>query len=69
MNGAYYRLKADRCRSLLEVAIVPEVREQLQVWQCEFDCLADAAERRAAREKRLRPWQDRLRQKRGLAVG
>ena len=63
----YYRRQAERCRSLLAIAVVPEIREQLRLWQREFAALADALECRQERarqvpaerrrvHKRLRPW-------------
>ncbi|HEV2549986.1 MAG TPA: hypothetical protein VGU20_21930 [Stellaceae bacterium] len=55
-----FRERARRCRELLEVAIAPELIEQLKVWSSEFDADADqldaelAAARRALRHSMMR---------------
>ena len=55
-----FRERARRCRELLNVAITPEVIEQLTVWSSEFDADANkldaelAAARRALRRSMLR---------------
>jgi hypothetical protein len=55
-----FRERARRCRELLQVAIAPEVIEQLKVWSNEFDADADkldaelTAARRALRQSMLR---------------
>lgn len=46
-EAGYFRDKARRCRDLLGVAIAPEVREQLALWEAEFDAQADMLERQA----------------------
>jgi hypothetical protein len=60
MTSGYYKEKAQRCRLMLAVAMVPEIREQLRLWAHEFDDLAEAAERREKRHKRLRGWRNRI---------
>ena len=52
MDGAYYREKAERCRLLFAIAMVPEIKEQLRLWTHEFDDLADAADKRQKRQQR-----------------
>ena len=42
-DASFFREKAQRCRELSEIAIRPEVREQLGVWAEEFAALAEAA--------------------------
>jgi hypothetical protein len=44
-DAAYFREKAEQCRDLLKVAIVPEVVEQLEIWVREFEERARMAER------------------------
>ena len=36
-DASYFRQQAHRCRELLKMAIVPEVREQLRLWAEEFE--------------------------------
>ena len=43
-DASFFREKAQRCRELAEIAIRPEVREQLRVWAEEFAGLAQAAD-------------------------
>ena len=59
MTSAYYREKSDRCRLMLAIAVVPEVREQLGLWAHEFDSLAAVAERRERRRTRIHGWRHR----------
>jgi hypothetical protein len=44
-DASYFRQQAHRCRELLKVAILPEVREQLRLWAEEFEgrarCLSE----------------------------
>ena len=61
MTSSYYNEKAERCRLMLAVAVVPEIREQLRLWAYEFDDLAEAAERRERRRKRMRGWRNQIR--------
>jgi hypothetical protein len=55
-----FRERARRCRELIQIAITPEVVEQLQVWSREFDAEADKLEgelavaRRALRQSMMR---------------
>ncbi len=37
LDPAVFRHRAERCRVLLEVAIVPEVIEQLALWADDFE--------------------------------
>ena len=60
MNSGYYREKAERCRLMLAVAVVPEVKEQLRLWADEFDQLAEAGERQKRRSDRVGRWRRRL---------
>jgi hypothetical protein len=60
-NSLYYRQKAERCRALLEVAVVPEVREQLCIWQREFVVIAESIEKRQQRRGRMRAGWNRVR--------
>ena len=39
-NAGYFARKAERCRELLKLARVPEVKEQLRVWAAEFEAEA-----------------------------
>ena len=55
-DSYYYRQKAERCRALLEVAVVPEIREQLRLWEREFDDIAEAMQRREERRVRASRW-------------
>ncbi len=43
-DASFFREKAQRCRELAEIAIRPEVREQLRVWAEEFAGLAQATD-------------------------
>jgi hypothetical protein len=43
MSPEELRQFAERCRQLRTVAIVPEVREQLEMWAIEFDARVAAA--------------------------
>ena len=61
MDSSYYREKAERCRLLRALAIVPEVREQLRLWELEFEDIADSIERRRQRRQRMRAGWSRLR--------
>lgn len=45
VDAAYLRLKARQCRELADVAILPEVREQLVLFADEFEMHADALNR------------------------
>jgi hypothetical protein len=47
-DANYFRELAQRCCTLAEAAIVPEVMEQLRLWAVEFADQADEVERRAA---------------------
>jgi hypothetical protein len=55
-----FRERARRCRELLDIAVAPEVVEQLKVWSREFDAEANkldaelAAARRALRHSMMR---------------
>jgi hypothetical protein len=49
-NPLDLREQALRCRLLLSIAIVPEVREQLQVWARDFDDIADTMEAQQSEE-------------------
>jgi len=60
-NSLYYRQKAERCRALLEVAVASEVREQLHIWQREFEDIADRIEKRQQRRRRMRVGWTRVR--------
>jgi hypothetical protein len=60
LDSAYYREKAERCRSMLAVAVLPDIREQLRFWEIEFDDLADRVERRRRRRHRVRAGLNRL---------
>ena len=51
-DASFFREKAQRCRELAEIAIRPEVREQLRVWAEEFAGLAQAKNPRHAAVKR-----------------
>ena len=44
-DATYFRLKARQCRELAQVAILPEVREQLALFADEFTAHADALDR------------------------
>jgi hypothetical protein len=44
MSPEELRQFAERCRQLGTIAIVPEVREQLEMWAAEFDARVTAAE-------------------------
>jgi hypothetical protein len=44
MKSEGFRRFAERCRYLLNKAVVPEVRDQLQLWAAEFEGYAVAAE-------------------------
>jgi hypothetical protein len=68
MDGAYYREKAERCRLLSAIAMVPEVKVQLRLWTHEFDDLADAADKRHERLQRLRGWRKQMRRAFGTAA-
>jgi hypothetical protein len=65
MDGSYYRDKAERCRLMSAIALVPEVKEQLRLWAHEFEDLAETHDRKHERQQRLRTWRNRLRQLRG----
>jgi hypothetical protein len=43
-DASFFREKAQRWRELSEIAIRPEVREQLGVWAEEFAALAESAD-------------------------
>ncbi len=43
-DASFFREKAQRWRELSEIAIQPEVREQLGVWAEEFAALAESAD-------------------------
>jgi DNA-binding NarL/FixJ family response regulator len=43
-NPTFFRDKADRCRQLLEITAEPEVKQQLRIWEQEFDELANQLE-------------------------
>jgi hypothetical protein len=45
MDAEYLRALAQRCRELLRVATVPEVRAQLRDWIDDFEAEAEAIER------------------------
>jgi hypothetical protein len=47
-DAAYFREKAQQCRDLMAVAIVPEVVAQLEIWVKEFEEKARVAEREAS---------------------
>jgi hypothetical protein len=49
MDARYYRQKADHCCRLIETTVSPEIREQLRLWQTEFDDLAARIEGRRRR--------------------
>jgi len=59
MDGSYHREKAERCRLMMAMAVVPDIKEQLRLWAHEFDDLAEAADRRHERWQRLKGWRDR----------
>ena len=61
VDSAYYRDKANRCRLMLEIAALPDIKEQLRIWEIEFDDLADRIERRKRRRRRMRAGWNRLR--------
>jgi hypothetical protein len=42
-DASFFRENAQRCREVAEIAILPEVREQLGVWAEEFAALAQAS--------------------------
>jgi hypothetical protein len=54
MNSGDYRAKAERCRVLRALAAVPDIKEQLTVWEHEFDEIADGLDRRARRRQKMR---------------
>ena len=68
MDGSYYRQKAERCRLMLAIAPVQDIKEQLRLWAHEFDDLAEAADRKHERRQRLKGWRDRLRRLRGATA-
>lgn len=45
-HAAYFREKAWQCRRLIDVAVVPEIIEQLEAWAQEFDEKASGIENR-----------------------
>ena len=45
-DATYLREKAQQCRELLKVAVLPEVIEQLQVWIGDFEDQAFQVEQR-----------------------
>jgi hypothetical protein len=47
-DAEYFREKAQQCRELLKLAMVPEVVEQLEIWVREFEEQARRAERAAS---------------------
>jgi hypothetical protein len=51
-DANYFRQKAQRCSELLQVAILPEVREQLRLWAEGFEAQANGL----AERSRGRPW-------------
>ena len=61
MDSRYYRQQAERCRLTLALAVVPEIKQQLRLWEREFDEMADAEERRRERLQQLRSWRNRVR--------
>jgi hypothetical protein len=68
MDSAYYfREKAARCRLLLAVATKPEVKEQLRLWESEFEDRADSVQRRGQRRQRMRAGR-RISQKLGASA-
>ncbi len=44
-TAAFFREKADQCRTLLQVAQKPEVIAQLEIWAREFEEIAAEMER------------------------
>jgi hypothetical protein len=44
MDGDYYRERADRCRLMLALSGQPETKEQLRLWEREFDEIAERLE-------------------------
>ena len=61
MNGSYYRDKAERCRLMSALAIVPEVKKQLKLWAWELDGLAEEADKKHKRRDRPRKWRNQMR--------
>ena len=47
-DASFFREKAQRCRELVEIAIRPEVREQLGVWAEAFAAMDKTADQAPA---------------------
>jgi len=43
-NASYFRLKARQCRELADIALKPEVQEQLRLFAEEFEAQAETLE-------------------------
>ena len=39
-DKSYFAEKARRCRDLMQIAVRPEVKEQLRLWVIEFNAMA-----------------------------
>lgn len=59
-DAKYFARKAERCRELLKLARVPEVKEQLRVWAAEFEA---EAQNSAQRQQHRRGSASMLRQR------